>query len=237
MYQGWSCAEGFITGWNSIKENTAWRREWRFFVHTVRCYKICYQYHVPELVSSFEWLITAQWRDADIISCLFNGILSNCHHVINYILLAILQFRSSEICKIWASQSGGYEVISFSACFLLYAGLLLGVLFDLEDGREMFFQNVGWLSVECRVLHPKRQNAMKSICNEVLRSLNILFQTGFSLKTLPGTHPMISRSIYFLFQYSTKILSCVGWYAWREWRVIVRVTGFIGTLVTSLNHT
>jgi hypothetical protein len=33
------------------------------------------------------------------------------------------------------------------------------------------------------------------------------------------------------------ILSRVGWYAWRQWRVLVRMIGFISTLVTiSLNH-
>jgi hypothetical protein len=33
------------------------------------------------------------------------------------------------------------------------------------------------------------------------------------------------------------MLSCVGWYAWREWRVLVRMIGFISTLVTTfLNH-
>jgi hypothetical protein len=32
-------------------------------------------------------------------------------------------------------------------------------------------------------------------------------------------------------------LSRVGWYAWREWRVLVRMIGFINTLVTtSRNH-
>jgi hypothetical protein len=28
------------------------------------------------------------------------------------------------------------------------------------------------------------------------------------------------------------VLSCVGWYTWREWRVLVRIIGFISTLVT-----
>jgi hypothetical protein len=33
------------------------------------------------------------------------------------------------------------------------------------------------------------------------------------------------------------ILSRVGWYAWRKWRVLVRMIGFINTLVTtSINH-
>jgi hypothetical protein len=36
---------------------------------------------------------------------------------------------------------------------------------------------------------------------------------------------------------ATDILSRAGGYAWREWRIPVRMIGFIGTLVTiSLNH-
>jgi hypothetical protein len=33
------------------------------------------------------------------------------------------------------------------------------------------------------------------------------------------------------------ILSCVGWYAWQKWWVLVQMMGIISTLVTSsLNH-
>jgi hypothetical protein len=30
-----------------------------------------------------------------------------------------------------------------SACYLLYAGSVLGLFFGPEDGREMFLQNIG----------------------------------------------------------------------------------------------
>jgi hypothetical protein len=30
-----------------------------------------------------------------------------------------------------------------SACYLLHAGLFLGLIFDIEDGGDMFFRNVG----------------------------------------------------------------------------------------------
>jgi hypothetical protein len=30
-----------------------------------------------------------------------------------------------------------------STCYLLYAGFLLGLFFDLEDGSDMFIRNIG----------------------------------------------------------------------------------------------
>jgi hypothetical protein len=39
---------------------------------------------------------------------------------------------------------------------MLFVHLLLGLLFDLEDGGEMFLRNIGWLSADYTELHPRR---------------------------------------------------------------------------------
>jgi hypothetical protein len=36
------------------------------------------------------------------------------------------------------------------ACCLLWASFLLGLLFDPEDGDDMFLRNIGWLSTDYR---------------------------------------------------------------------------------------
>jgi hypothetical protein len=43
-----------------------------------------------------------------------------------------------------------------SACCLLYAGFLLGLLFDPEDRGDMFIRNVGWLQPDYTVLYGRR---------------------------------------------------------------------------------
>jgi hypothetical protein len=37
---------------------------------------------------------------------------------------------------------------------LLYAGFFLGLLFNIEDGSNMFLRNVGRLSTDHMLLHP-----------------------------------------------------------------------------------
>jgi hypothetical protein len=48
-----------------------------------------------------------------------------------------------------------------SASYLLHASFLLGLLFDLQDGADMFLQNTGWLSVNYMALYPRKQNSSK----------------------------------------------------------------------------
>jgi hypothetical protein len=43
-----------------------------------------------------------------------------------------------------------------SSCYLLHAGLFLGLFFDLEDGGDIFVQNTGWLSTDYTALCPRR---------------------------------------------------------------------------------
>jgi hypothetical protein len=47
---------------------------------------------------------------------------------------------------------------SFAAC-LLHDGFLLSLIFDLEDGGDMFLRNVGRLSPEYKALYPRRLNS------------------------------------------------------------------------------
>lgn len=52
----------------------------------------------------------------------------------------------------------GYDTVQ-SVCRLLHAGCLLGLLFSMEDGGDMCFQNVIWLSVDYIALYPRGQNS------------------------------------------------------------------------------
>jgi hypothetical protein len=49
-----------------------------------------------------------------------------------------------------------YFKLSRTACYLLRAGFLLGLIFDPKDGVYMFFRNVGWLLMFCTALNPRR---------------------------------------------------------------------------------
>jgi hypothetical protein len=42
------------------------------------------------------------------------------------------------------------------ACYLLHIGFLLGLFFYPEDGSDMFFRNISWISTDYTALHPKR---------------------------------------------------------------------------------
>jgi hypothetical protein len=42
----------------------------------------------------------------------------------------------------------------------IHAGLLLGLLFDPEDGSDMLSRNVGRLSQDCTALYPRRHNSV-----------------------------------------------------------------------------
>jgi hypothetical protein len=43
-----------------------------------------------------------------------------------------------------------------SLCYLLHVGFLLGLFYDTEDGGEMFFRNVCWLSTGYTALYHRR---------------------------------------------------------------------------------
>jgi hypothetical protein len=44
---------------------------------------------------------------------------------------------------------------AWTAYCLLHAGFLLGILFNPEDGGDMFFRNVGWLSTDYIAIYPR----------------------------------------------------------------------------------
>jgi hypothetical protein len=45
--------------------------------------------------------------------------------------------------------------LASSVCYLLHAGFMLGVLFDPEDGGDIFLRNVGRLSTDYTALYPE----------------------------------------------------------------------------------
>jgi hypothetical protein len=53
-----------------------------------------------------------------------------------------------------------WESIDVATCF--HAGFLLGLFFDPEDGGDIFFQNVDWLSTDYMPLYPRRQYSLFS---------------------------------------------------------------------------
>jgi acyl-CoA thioesterase len=56
---------------------------------------------------------------------------------------------------------------STSACYLLYAGLLLGLFFDPEEGGYMFVRNIGSLSMDYTALYFRRWNFSEWILTEI----------------------------------------------------------------------
>jgi hypothetical protein len=49
------------------------------------------------------------------------------------------------------------SIALLATCF--HAGFLLGLFFNLEDGGDMFLQNVSSLSMDYMSLYPRRQNS------------------------------------------------------------------------------
>jgi hypothetical protein len=48
--------------------------------------------------------------------------------------------------------------VARKACYLLHDNLLFGLLFDPEHGGDIFCRNIGWFSVDYKVLYTRRQN-------------------------------------------------------------------------------
>jgi hypothetical protein len=40
------------------------------------------------------------------------------------------------------------QIVTSTLCYLLRAGILVGLLFDLKDGGDVFLRNVVWLSTD-----------------------------------------------------------------------------------------
>jgi hypothetical protein len=51
------------------------------------------------------------------------------------------------------------RVVRCSACCLLHAGFLLGLLYSPEDRGDVFLPNIGWLSTDYSALYPRRHNS------------------------------------------------------------------------------
>jgi hypothetical protein len=58
-------------------------------------------------------------------------------------------------------------------CGKLHARFLLGLFFDTENGGDMFFRNVGWLSTDYTALYPRDRTLHSHSC-EKLKSYNFI---------------------------------------------------------------
>jgi hypothetical protein len=84
----------------------------------------------------------------------------------------------------------GFEALTVVAtvpeCYLIYACLLPGLLFNPEDGGDMFLRNVGWLSPEYMAVHHRRCNssyARRSFISTEI-SLQFLLKSSYKLRHL-----------------------------------------------------
>jgi hypothetical protein len=111
---------------------------------------------------------------------------------------------------IWGSHSGDYKEFYFqvynatqsdeiqltlrktilptfpgSVCCLIYAKFLLAVRFVPEESGDMFFRNVGWLSLDYEALYSRRQNSanVKNIKEQTAKE-NAVSQEGLSCMEL-----------------------------------------------------
>jgi hypothetical protein len=66
-------------------------------------------------------------------------------------------FWDITLCSHWKSTNISEECAG-SACYLLHASFLICLLFDPEDGDDMFLQNTGWLSVDYSVISQNTGN-------------------------------------------------------------------------------
>jgi hypothetical protein len=83
---------------------------------------------------------------------------------------------------------GGIYRLQSSACYLLYAGFLLGLLFDPDDGNDMFLRNVGSLPMD----YIKSQKIKFFITTAVRTSIPTFFpNVGTSQPNYTASHPII----------------------------------------------
>jgi hypothetical protein len=80
-----------------------------------------------------------------------------------------------------------------SSCYLLHAGLRLGLFFNLEDRGDVFLRNIGWHSTDYTALCLRRQNSSLYFCFSVLQNVEVeLFRTTAPKNLKSYKHPVVT---------------------------------------------
>jgi hypothetical protein len=83
-----------------------------------------------------------------------------------------------------ASKSKETSIKQVAQKVLLHAGFFFGLYSDPEDGGNMFLRNICWLSVDCMVLNPRKQNSSRicslASCKNYISAARGLYLSGSS---------------------------------------------------------
>jgi hypothetical protein len=81
-----------------------------------------------------------------------------------------------------------------SACCLLHAGFFLGLLFNSEDGRDMFLHNISWLSADYTMLVVEG-GTLHRVCFTIIfcyfRFIEIKLSTSMHVKIVSGVSTVV----------------------------------------------
>jgi hypothetical protein len=116
----------------------------------------------------------------------------------NCLFLSVPNQRQASICWISVSQGRNQQKHATGCAQLdvwFFFFFLLGLIFDLEDGGNMFLQNVNCLLPDYTALHPKRQN---SSLIPLWEARILTWKNFLSIKVFPWlVYPFLATQIYF----------------------------------------
>jgi hypothetical protein len=81
------------------------------------------------------------------------------------------------------------------ACYPPHAGFMLVLFFDREGGDDVCLRNVGWISVYCTTLYPRRQNSSWT-APLLLKVYNPCNEKPFNVHKFIVNNPVIYMALY-----------------------------------------
>jgi hypothetical protein len=97
----------------------------------------------------------------------FSGLI-----LVTFFFFPTVSLCSSEVSKNWpvvlqfppvSYVIPGFLQVNYSACCMLHADFLLGLLFNPGDRGDMLLRNVGWLLSDYTLLYPRRQSSSQPL--------------------------------------------------------------------------